>query len=269
MGASQVVTLNCPRLAYRADKDVDKYIDLTKKAMDTCIEIFKIKRKWTAELISANRIPFATQRPKDPITRERGSQAVDFDGLVYTIGIIGINEVVQHLTGKQLHESSDAVKLALRLMLEMKRYAAELSGKHGFTIAFARTPAETTAQRFAVADLMDKRYRKDAEAVVKGNLSAALKNLGKKMDLPIYYTNGTHVFPGAPINLTQRIAIEGKFFPLIDGGNILHIWMGEKKPDPEGLMDFTMNLCQNTNVGYFAFTRDITISKNEYRWRRS
>ena len=41
-------------------------------------------------------MPFAMQRPKDPNTGERGAIAVDLEGLVYTIGVVGVNEMVQH-----------------------------------------------------------------------------------------------------------------------------------------------------------------------------
>jgi ribonucleoside-triphosphate reductase len=50
----------------------------------------------------------------------------------------------------------------------------------------------------------------------------------------------------------------------VDGGNIFHIWLGEARPDPRGLMDMAMKLCRNTQIGYFAFTRDITVSLRQF-----
>jgi ribonucleoside-triphosphate reductase len=89
--------------------------------------------------------------------------------------------------------------------------------------------------------------------------------LGRSRDLPVYYTNGTHVAPGADIPLTKRMEIEHVFFPIVDGGNIFHIWLGEARPDPEGLYDMAMKLCRNTQIGYFAFTRDLTVSLRQFR----
>ena len=101
MGSWQVVSVNCPRAAYNADGDDARLFAELKKLMDVAVEIFKIKRRWM-ELIRANsRMPFAMQRPKDPNTAERGAIAVDLEGLVYTIGVVGVNEMVQHHTGKQ------------------------------------------------------------------------------------------------------------------------------------------------------------------------
>ncbi|HUK93374.1 MAG TPA: anaerobic ribonucleoside-triphosphate reductase [Methanomicrobiales archaeon] len=264
MGSWQVVSVNCPRAAYRAEKDDNRLFAELKALMDIAVEVFHIKRRWMEIVRTNGRMPFAMQRPKDPNDGERGAVAVDLDGLVYTIGVVGVNEMVQHHTGHQLHESKDAFRLAVRAMTELELYAKDLSKRHGMTIALARTPAETTGQRFAVADLLDQRYREYAKKVVKGDLETAREEYEKTRDLPIYYTNGTHVAPCAEIPLTRRIEVEHVFFPIIDGGNIFHIWLGEARPDPRGLMDMAMKLCRNTQIGYFAFTRDITVALRQF-----
>jgi len=269
MGSWQVVSLNCPRAAYQAEgEDLRLFAEL-RALMDVCIEVFKIKRRWLELIRAHGRMPFAMQRPKDPATGERGAVAVDLDGLVYTIGVVGVNEMVQHHTGSQLHESREAFVLAVRAMTEMELYARELSQRNNMTIALARTPAETTGQRFAVADLLTKNYREFAANVIKGDLENALENLGTTRDLPIYYTNGTHVAPGANIPLAKRMEIEHVFFPIVDGGNIFHIWLGEQRPDPRGLMEMAFRLCRTTQIGYFAFTRDLTVSLRQFREFRS
>jgi ribonucleoside-triphosphate reductase (formate) len=259
MGSWQVVSVNCPRAAYLAEGNDDRLFSELKALMESAVEVFKIKRRWLSLITTHGRMPFAMQRPKDPNTGVRGAVAVDLEGLVYTIGVVGVNEMVQHHTGKQLHESREAFVLAVRAMTEMELFARELSKRHDMEIALARTPAETTGQRFAVADLLDKKFRDSAMRVIKGDLATALKKCNATRDLPIYYTNGTHVAPNAPIPLTKRMEIEHVFFPIIDGGNIFHIWLGEARPDPRGLMDMAMNLCKSTQIGYFAFTRDLTV----------
>lgn len=264
MGAWQVVSLNCPRAAYEAEGDDHLLFQNLKKLMDKTIEVFKIKRYWMDNIVESGRMPFATQRPKDPVTGKRGTMAVDLESLVYTIGVAGINEMIQHHTGFQMHENEGSRKMAIRTMFEMEFYANELSKEHGIEIALARTPAETTCQRFAVSDLLHKEYKDYAKQVIKGDLAAAESRLSETRDLPIYYTNGTHVPPGANISLPERIDIEHVFFPIVDGGNILHIFMGEGHPDPRGLKEFAMNLAKNSQVGYFAFTKDMTVCMNDF-----
>ena len=259
MGSWQVVSLNCPRAAYLARGDDELLFEYLRELMDTSVEIFKVKREWMNQIIKNHRMPFATQQPRDPVTGEKGSIAVGLEGLVYTIGVVGVNEMVQFHTGKQMHESKDAWKLAVRAMTEMEIYSKKLSAQHNMTIALARTPAETTAQRFAVSDLIHEEFREYAEGVVKGDLDAVKKNLQRTRDLPVYYTNGTHLPPGADVTIFERAKLEHVFFPIVDGGNIFHIFMGEATPDPKGLMDFGLRLAKETQIGYFTFTKDMTV----------
>ena len=259
MGSWQVVSLNCPRAAYLARGDDDLLFEYLRELMDTSMEIFKVKREWMNQIIKSHRMPFATQQPRDPGTGEKGSVAVDLESLVYTIGVVGVNEMVQFHTGKEMHKSKDAWRLAVRAMTEMEIYAKELSARHGMTIALARTPAETTAMRFAVSDLIHEEFRECAEGVVKGDLDAVKKNMHKTRDLPVYYTNGTHLPPSADVPIFERAKLEHVFFPIVDGGNIFHIFLGEATPDPKGLMDFGMRLARETQIGYFTFTKDMTV----------
>jgi ribonucleoside-triphosphate reductase len=260
MGSWQVVSLNLPRMAYRANGDDSKLFEESRRLMDYAVEIFKVKKKWMNLILKRNRIPFATQRPMDPKTGRRGPPAVDFDDLVFNIGLVGGNEMAQWHTGSQLHEHPDAIRILVKLILEMQRYREELQEKSGMKIALARTPAESTAQRFAVADLLTEEYRNKAEKLVKGNLNAAKSALvDGKTDAPVYYSNGTHIYVGAKMGLIDRIDIEQKFFPLLSGGNMFHVWLGQNSPDPEALYKLTQRIATRTKVGYYAYTRDLTI----------
>lgn len=260
MGAWQVVTLNLPRAAYKAKGDDDSLIEELYKLMDLAVEVFKSKMRWMNLMTKNGRLPFATQRPRDPRTGVRGPPAVNFDELVYVIGIVGGNEMVQWHTGYQLHESNDAVKLLVKVLLHMQKYRRELEEKHGIKVALARTPAESCAQRLAVCDLLSEDFRLMAEKTVKGDVERAKRLLRNGVrDVPVYYSNGTHVFVGAKIPLSRKLLIEHKFFPILSGGNIFHIWLGEAYPDPETLFKVTERIATRTQVGYFAYTKDLTI----------
>ena len=99
MGSWQVVSLNCPRAAYKSGGDNARLFGELRAMMDVAVEVFRIKRRWLEIIRAHGRMPFAMQRPKDPETGERGAIAVDLEGLVYTIGIVGVNEMVEAHTG--------------------------------------------------------------------------------------------------------------------------------------------------------------------------
>jgi len=260
MGSWQVSSMNLPRMAYNANGDDEKLFEESRRLMDLSLDVFKAKKKWMDLAIKNKRIPFATQRPLDPRTGEKGTQAVDFDQLSFTIGFVGGNEMAQYHTGYQLHENPEAVKILIKVILEMQKYKKVLEKRSGYKISLARTPAESTAQTFAIADLITDRYRDNAEKLVKGDIEQAKFLLAdRKKDVPIYYTNGTHVDIKANVGLFDRLDLEQKFFPLLNGGNMFHVWLGDASPDPEALYKLTKRITTKSNVGYFAYTKDLTV----------
>jgi len=260
MGSWQVASLNLPRIAYKANGDDEKLFEESRRLMDLGLEVFKAKKRWMDLAVKNKRIPFATQRPLDPRTGEKGTQAVDFDQLSFTFGFVGGNEMAQYHTGYQLHENAEAVKILVRLILEMQKYKKVLEKQSGFKLSLARTPAESTAQRFAISDLITESYRDNAEKLVKGDAEKAKFMLTqKKKDVPVYYSNGTHVDVKANMGLFDRIDLEQKFFPLLNGGNMFHVWLGDASPDPEALYKLTKRITMKSNIGYYAYTKDLTV----------
>jgi len=259
MGSWQVVTLNAPRAAYKSKGDDNLLFSNLKSAMDDAIEVFKIKKAWMTKVIKSDRVPFLTQKALDHETGKHLPDAYYLNDLVYTIGVVGINEMVKHHTGFALNEDKGAYKLAIRSLFEMKSYARQLEKSNGIKIAIARTPAESVAQRFAVSDLIDKSYRAFAQNTVQGDVANALTNIHKVNNLPVYYTNGTMLPPKADISLVEKINYEQTFFPILEGGNIFHVFLGEKDPNSDALYDFVNKIARNTQIGYFDITRDMTV----------
>lgn len=249
LGAMEVVSINMPRLAYVAQGSDSKLFEELRRQMELAKEVLLIKRDTILKQAAHERIPFASQRPKG------APSAVDFEGLSLVIGTVGINEMVQHHIGKQLHEDSNAVRFAVRTIIEMEKIRKEFEAQHpGIKFAIARTPAESTAQTFAVADLIH--HPKAAGKTVKGAL-AGLKLDSR--DLPVYYTNGTHINVSAQVTLSKKMEIEEKFFPALSGGNIFHVWLGEANPNPEAIFNLNKNGFANSWIGYYAYTKDLSV----------
>ncbi len=249
LGAMEVVSVNMPRLAYKANGNDAKLFEELRRQMGLAKEVLLIKRDTIINQAKHERIPFATQRPKG------APSAVDFEGLSLVIGTVGINEMVQYHLGKQLHEDSNSVRFAVRTIVEMEKIRKEFEAQHpGIKFAIARTPAESTAQTFAVADLIH--HAKQADGIVKGK-TAGLKL--ESRDLPVYYTNGTHINVSAPVTLSKKMEIEEKFFPALSGGNIFHVWLGEATPNPEAIFNLNKNGFANSWIGYYAYTKDLSV----------
>ena len=263
MGSNQVITLNIPRYAYESNGDYQELLNICKSNIDLAIEVFKIKLGWIKECEDRKMYSFAMQRHVDKKTGKLSPPLLNYNDYANTLGVVGINEVCEIMIGKSIYEDKDSTKFAMKLCNELNNYCNEMATLHKMKIALSRTPAETTAQRFAVLDLLN--YG-DAHKYVKGDVKDAIKIYAEtgSRDLPIYYTNGTHVPVDSNITMQEKIRIEQAFFPILDGGNICNIYLGERRPDPRGLMDMTLKLCKSTNLGYFAFTKDFTIKGEQY-----
>jgi len=251
LGGMQAGSINLPRLAIKANHSDKVLIAQVFDMMDLLVEMFKEKKNNI--LRNKHRLKYLTQKG------ETTQSLTDFNKLVYEIGIVGLNEMCQYHTGKQLDEGQDAIKLGQYVLAEMKKYCKILSEMHEMKIVLARTPAETVAQKFAVCDILDKDYREKAQTIIKGDLETAIEECKSgNRNLPIYYSNGFAPFVGSKVGIFEKIRIEDKFWQFVDGGAITHIWLGEQNPDPKGLMEFAMNIFKNTNIGYLAFTKDLS-----------
>jgi len=260
LGSAQVITLNLPRAAYVAKGNNEVLLKYLKFLCRKAVEVFKLKRQRIDDVVAHGGLPFAMQTPIDPNDpTKRAPPLVDLDFQSYVIGFVGLNELVQTHCGKQLHESTEAWRFGIKLILDLREYIRQLSKESGLKLALARTPAESTAQRFAVSDLLNKRYRDRASMVIKGDVEKALVNLKNTRDLPVYYSNGCHLDVSADVSLSERLKLEGVFFPATDGGNITHIWIGEKKPEAKALLDLILRIAWSTPVEYFDFGMEFTV----------
>jgi len=95
-----------------------------------------------------------------------------------------------------------------------------------------------------------------SQALVQGNPRKMENGLSS-----VYYTNSSHVNVAASVPLGKRIKIESSFHPLLSGGTIMHVFLGEAHPDAEALWKLTKYISTKTLTGYFAYTKDMTICK--------
>jgi hypothetical protein len=86
------------------------------------------------------------------------------------MGLIGLNEAVQFLTGKELHEDKEAYETGLKIADHMYQSANMLKVQHGLKFTLEETPAESATQKLAKGDL--NRFP-ESRKVIKGDLEKA------------------------------------------------------------------------------------------------
>lgn len=230
-------TVNLPRVAYKA-KDERQIFDLLFERMELCKEVALAQRVEIETRMKEGALPLLSMNLD-------GQPYYRMEKVYHSIGMVGLNDMVQYITGKQLHESRDAWKFGLRVISEMSRYLKHLEAETGLRWVLSQTPAETTATRFAVIDHL--KFGDKISHIVRGDLKSGA----------IWYTNSTHVPWEANVPLMQKLQIEASFHPFLNGGLIAAVYLGQE-PDPSSLMEMTKKLAKETLLAYWAYSLDFT-----------
>ena len=243
--ALQNVTVNLPRLAYLAEGDDTRLMALINERMKLAVRAHMQKRDFIEKLL--------THGEKGPLALlgmdRDGERYLRMYRVSYLVGMVGLNEMVQHHFGQELHESDAAIQFGLKIIAHMKILCDKYSRKHGMHFVLEQTPAESTAYRFAKLDM--EYHSEDASRVVKGS----------QEEWEIFYTNSTLFNVGAEINPIERVKLEGRFHPLIEAGAITHIWLGESRPSAESLANFVIKTFRFTKNDQMAFSPEFSNCK--------
>ncbi len=242
--ALQNISINLPKIAYRAQGDDKKLFSILADRMELIARAHREKRLFLENLLKKK-----DNGPLGLLTVQKKDDKHPYLRLfrsTHLVGIVGLNEMVQAHIGEQLHESKEALRLGLKIIAAMKLQCDKMSKRYGLNFVLEQTPAETTTYRFAKLDL--KWHPREAEKVVKGVIE----------NDEVYYTNSTQLNLSAPMDPIERIRIEGMFHPLIDAGAISHIWLGESQPPAASLANFVEKTFHLTEAAQIAFSPEFT-----------
>ena len=248
----QNVTINLPQAAYRAGKgNIEKLFPEIEKAMDLAMKAHLEKKGFIAKLMSEKGLPL-WQLGKQAAD---GRPYVDLEKATYIIGIIGLNECVQYLTGKQMHENEEVYKLGLKIISYMYLKTKEYEKRHNLKVSLEETPAESASRRLAKVDLRE--YPQSRE-VIAGDIDKD----------QFYYTNSIHFAADAPVSLVERISKQSKFHTMIESGAILHAFIGEDKPSPESILNLVEKTWKNTKAAQLTISPEFTVCQECQRVTR-
>ncbi|MFX1388785.1 MAG: anaerobic ribonucleoside-triphosphate reductase [Promethearchaeota archaeon] len=234
IGSLQSVSLNLPRYTYLA-QDEDNYFTILDEKMELSARILRKKWNLMEKRLKTGHLPLCSGKID-------GKPIFNIMDQNLSIGFTGLNEAVKSLTGYELHEDDSAYILGKKILNYMVAKCNTMTERDKKYYSLWEQPAESSSGRFARLDV--KHYPK--KAIVQSSGSSA------------YYTNSGHFRYDAEIPLSVRIKKQGDFHPIVNGGVITHIWLGEQKPDINGLWELTKNICLNTNTAYFAYSPDFT-----------
>ncbi len=244
--ALQNITLNLPRVAYKAAGNEKKLFAEIDRLVDLAVKAHLQKKRFLETLLSlgdAGPLAFFTAA-KD------GQPYLRMDRMTYLVGILGLNELVQYHLGMQLHESEEALKYGLKIISYINILCRKYSEKYCMKFVIEESPAESACYRLAKLDL--KHYPVQTSKVIKGFIDKGM----------VYYTNSIHLAADAPVDYIDRVIKQSKFHPLIEAGAIIHIWLGEHQPDYRAIKEFVIKTYNFTKAEQIAFSPEFTVCQD-------
>ena len=235
----QNVSINLANIPLSTNNEEEFYKEL-KLRMDMCAEMHKIKLDYVKSIAvcSDSSLEFYEHGTD-------GKPYIKYDKISWLIGMVGLNECVYNLTGKELHESKSAFLKGLEIITWMNEYCHRLSTSYNMTMKLEESPAESTSGRFAK---LDHKYYKNAYTKGEGD--------------GVYYSNSIHFPVDAHIDYIDELKYQSKFHTLVDAGAMIHIWLGDKSPSTEAVSQTVENTWYHTDCTEMTLSPNQTVCNN-------
>lgn len=205
-GNLSFTSINLPRLAIEAKGDVDVFFKGLDNSIDLCIGQLEERMK-IQSMKKVKNFPFLMGQgvwiDSDKLSADDTIEEVIKHGTL-TIGFIGLAECLKALMGVHHGESEEAQQMGIRIVSHMRQRMDEEAEKTGLNWSVIATPAEGLSGRFVKID-------REKYGVIPGVTDRD------------YYTNSFHVPVYYDINAFDKIAKEGPYHELTNGGHITYI----------------------------------------------
>ena len=205
-GNLSFTSINLPRIAIEANRDVEKFFEMLDEKIDLVIDQLKSRFQIQSNKKVYN-YPFLMGEhlwlDSETLGRNDKVGEVLKHGTL-TMGFIGLAECLKALIGTHHGESEEARELGLKIIGHMRERMDEQTQKDKLNFTLLATPAEGLSGRFVKMDR--KRY-----GVIEGVTDRE------------YYTNSFHIPVYYKISAFNKIKIEAPYHDLTNGGHISYV----------------------------------------------
>ena len=239
-GNLSFTTINLPRLAIEAKRDIDKFFKSLDEMMNLVIAQLKHRFKIQCQKHVYN-FPFLMGQgvwldSEKLIETDDISEVLKHGSL--SVGFIGLAECLVALIGKHHGESEEAQELGLKIIRHMRERTDKESEETHLNFTLFATPAESLSGRFIRID--KKRY-----GIIPGVTDKD------------YYTNSTHVPVYYPISAFDKIRIEAPYHELTNAGHISYVELDGDPTENLHAFEKIVRYMKQCGIGYGAINHPI------------
>ncbi len=240
-GSIGVVTLNLPRIGYRAQNETDFF-----EKLDTFIQLaadsLMTKRKILEKFTEGELYPYS----KFYLRQVKERTGYFWKNHFSTIGLLGMNEACLNFLGKDIGTDTGQA-FAVKAMDHIRQRIETLQEKTDEIFNLEATPAEGTTYRFA---MMDKANHAD--------ILCANENEYREGHEP-FYTNSTHLPVNYTDDLFETLQLQDELQTRYTGGTVLHLFVGEEIRELETVKNIVHKVSTNFRLPYFTITPTFSV----------
>lgn len=232
-GNLSFTTINLPRLAIRAGKDIDEFYrllaDMMAKTAEQLYQRFKVQAA-----LKVKDMPFLMGQHlyigSEKLNPDDRIEEIIKNGTL-SIGFIGLAETLTALIGEHHGQSAKAQELGLAIVKFMRDKVNEFAEQYDLNYTLLATPAEGLSGRFVKMDA--KLYGKIPGVTDKD-----------------YYTNSFHVPVSFPIDIHDKIFLEGPYHKYTNAGHISYVEFDASPIHNLDALEQILHWMQEADMGY-------------------
>ncbi|TYO95890.1 anaerobic ribonucleoside-triphosphate reductase [Desulfallas thermosapovorans] len=234
-GNLSFTTINLPRVAIQAERDMDKFFRDLDRLVNLAIRQLYHRFEVQAKL-KVKDMPFVMGQGL--YLNSQGLKDCDpiRDAIVngtLSVGFIGLAETLTALTGRHHGEDKESQKLGEQIVAHLRRRIDEACEEYDLNFTLLATPAEGLSGRFIAMD------RKDY-GIIPGVTNKE------------YYTNSFHIPVSFPISSFDKISLEGVYHKYCNAGHISYVEMASPPVHNPEAMETIIRHMKESDMGYAA-----------------
>ncbi|MEG1752031.1 MAG: ribonucleoside triphosphate reductase [Clostridia bacterium] len=239
-GSIGVVTLNLPRTAYLSQSK-EEFFERLKKLAIIAKDSLEMKRKVVEKQTENGLYPYCAFYLRSVKERTGHYWTNHFN----TIGVIGMNEAIKNLYGKDEDITTPKGQtLAIETLKYLRTIMTEFQQETGNSYNLEATPAEGTSARLAKLD-----KARFPQIITAGEKEPCYTN---STQLPVEFTD----------DIFKAVELQDELQSLYTGGTVLHLYLGEKIEDKEVCKKLIRKIFSTSKMPYISITPTFSICSN-------
>jgi anaerobic ribonucleoside-triphosphate reductase len=244
-GNLSFTTINLPRVAIKAERDVDEFYRKLSEVLDLAVR--QLHHRYGVQCkLKVKDMPFIMGQklwldsenlgPDDTI-----EEAIKHGTL--SVGFIGLAETLTALTGRHHGQDEESQALGQEIVGFIQNKINKAAGEYNLNYTFLATPAEGLSGRFVKLD------RKEF-GLIPGVTTKE------------YYTNSFHIPVDFPISSFDKISLEAPYHKYCNAGHISYVEMSSPPLQNPDAVEAIIRHMHDSDMGYGGINYPVDFCTN-------